>query len=147
MPAGAAGSNPIYAALDTLNLRSAVTFTGFADDADLPALYTLARAVALPSLDEGFGLPVLEAMACGTPVVTFDLSSLPEVAGDAALLIDPLDVRALAEALRPLLTDEPLRAELRARGLARASAFTWQRSARQLLDVYALMLSMPTAAL
>lgn len=139
--------DPIYESLDRLNLRGAVTFTGFADDADLPALYTLARAVALPSLYEGFGLPVLEAMACGTPVVTSTISSLPEVAGDAALLVDPLDIDALAAALRQLLADESLRAGLRARGLARAATFTWERSARQLLEVYAHMLSADLPAL
>lgn len=139
--------DPIYEALDRFNLRGAVTFTGFADDVDLPAIYTLAHVVALPSLYEGFGLPVLEAMACGTPVVTSNVSSLPEVAGDAALLIDPLDVHTLTAALRQLLTDENLRADLRARGLARATAFTWERSARQLLEVYAHMLSTALPAL
>ncbi len=133
--------DPIYAALERFGLTNAVRFTGFAEDSDLPALYTLAVLAALPSLYEGFGLPVLEAMACGTPVVTSTVSSLPEVAGDAALMVDPLDVGAVAEALRRLLTDEALRGDLRARGLARAATFTWDRSARQLLDVYALMLS------
>lgn len=139
--------DPIYAALDQYGLRNAVHFTGFADDADLPALYTQARVVALPSLYEGFGLPVLEAMACGTPVVTSTVSSLPEVAGDAALMVDPLDVGALVEALRRLLTDDVLRHDLQARGLARAATFTWERSARRLLDVYALMLSGAAPAL
>jgi glycosyltransferase involved in cell wall biosynthesis len=133
--------DPIYAALDAHGLRKAVVFTGFADDADLPALYSLARAVALPSLYEGFGLPVLEAMACGTPVVTSNVSSLPEVAGDAALLINPLDVDALTSALDRLLTDESLRGTLRERGFARAAAFTWERAAKQLLGVYSQMLS------
>ena len=139
--------NPIYATLDAHGLRDAVTFTGFADDADLPALYTLARAVALPSLYEGFGLPVLEAMACGTPVVTSNVSSLPEVAGDAALLVDPLDEDALDAALRRLLMDEALRASLRERGLARAATFTWERAARQLHTVYTQMLSGVSPAL
>lgn len=139
--------DPIYAALDQYKLRDAVVFTGFARDEDLPALYSLARAVALPSLYEGFGLPVLEAMACGTPVVTSNLSSLPEVAGDAALLVDPLDVDALTDALRRLISDESLRASLRQRGLARAAAFTWERAARQLLGVYSQMLSGETPAL
>jgi len=139
--------DPIYAALDQFGLREAVVFTGFADDADLPALYSLARAVALPSLYEGFGLPVLEAMACGTPVVTSNLSSLPEVAGDAALLVNPLDVDELTDALQRLVSDEPLRAALRERGLARAATFTWERAARQLRDVYSQMLSAHTPAL
>ena len=139
--------DPIYAALNRFGLQDAVVFTGFAADDDLPALYTLAHAVALPSLYEGFGLPVLEAMACGTPVVTSKLSSLPEVAGDAALLVDPLDVDALTAALRRLVTDESLRATLRERGLARAATFTWERAARQLLGVYSQMLSRQTPAL
>ena len=139
--------DPIYSALDQFGLREAVVFTGFADDADLPALYTLARAVALPSLYEGFGLPVLEAMACGTPVVTSNLSSLPEVAGDAALLVNPLDVDDLTAALQRLISDEALRATLRERGLARAATFTWERAARQLLGIYTQMLSAETPAL
>jgi glycosyltransferase involved in cell wall biosynthesis len=139
--------DPIYAVIDRLDLRGSVTFTGFAEDDDLPSLYSLAQVVALPSLYEGFGLPVLEAMACGTPVVTSDVSSLPEVAGDAALLVDPLDVDSLTDSLRRLLEDDALRAGLRARGLARAASFTWERSARQLLEVYALMLSSAPPAL
>jgi glycosyltransferase involved in cell wall biosynthesis len=139
--------DPIYAALDEHSLRDAVVFTGFAVDEDLPALYSLARVVALPSLYEGFGLPVLEAMACGTPVVTSNVSSLPEVAGDAALLVDPLDVAALTESLRRLLTDETLRADLITRGRGRAASFTWERAARQLLGVYTQMLFTPTPTL
>lgn len=139
--------DPIYTALDQFGLREAVIFTGFADDADLPALYTLAHVVALPSLYEGFGLPVLEAMACGTPVVTSNLSSLPEVAGEAALLVNPLDVDELTDALKRLISDEALRAALRERGLARSEPFTWERAARQLRDIYSQMLSARTPAL
>jgi glycosyltransferase involved in cell wall biosynthesis len=128
--------DPIYAAVDTLRLREHVHFIGFADDADLPALYTEARALAFPSLYEGFGLPILEAMACGTPVVTANISSMPEAAGEAALLIDPLDVEALAAALTTILTDEALRAALIARGHSQAARFTWARAAQQLLGIY-----------
>jgi len=110
--------------------------TGFVDDADLPALYSAAEVFAFPSLYEGFGLPVLEAMACGTPVVTSDLSSLPEVAGDAALLIDPLDVEALADALWRLTSESQLRQQLIQAGRTRAGQFTWRKAALQLLDVY-----------
>jgi len=136
--------DPIYAALDTLKLREHVRFIGFADDADLPALYSEARALAFPSLYEGFGLPILEAMACGTPVVTADVSSMPEAAGDAALLVDPYDVDALADALARLLCDESLCANLIARGHAQAARFTWARAARELLAVYDTLLKSPS---
>ena len=126
----------IFAAVERLGLRERVTFMGFVDDADLPALYTAARILAYPSLYEGFGLPMLEAMACGTPVVASTASCLPEVAGDAALLIDPYDVAALAEALTRAHTDEPLRATLIDLGRRRAAGFRWDESARQLIALY-----------
>jgi len=96
---------PIYRAVEEHGLAERVHFVGFARDVDLPALYSEAVCLAYPSLYEGIGLPVLEAMACGTPVVTSNLSSMPEIAGDAALLIDPYDVEALTNALRRLLAD------------------------------------------
>ncbi len=102
---------------------------------DLPALYRGARLVAIPSLAEGFGLPALEAMACGTPVVAANTSSIPEVVGDAGLLVDPRDEDAIADAILRLLTDEPLQRELIARGLTRAACFSWERTARQVLAV------------
>src|SRR5262247_186903 len=114
-----------------------VILTGYVADEDLPALYRAARAFVYPSLFEGFGLPPLEAMACGTPVVTSDVSSLPEVTGAAALLVDPLDVDALADAIRRLWTDEDLRRDLRARGLSRVRRYTWDATARLTLEVYA----------
>lgn len=104
--------------------------------ADLAALYSGARLLALPSHYEGFGLTALEAMACGTPPIVSDRSSLPEVVGDAGLLVDPGDPDALADALRRLLTDDALRDELSARGLKRAAEFTWQRTAAVVLDTY-----------
>jgi glycosyltransferase involved in cell wall biosynthesis len=112
-----------------------VRLLGHVDQQDLPALISGARALVMPSLYEGFGFPVLEAMACGTPVVASNVSSLPEVAGDAALLVDPHDTDALADALARILTDEGLRAELRRRGLQRARQFTWQRAARRTLTI------------
>ncbi len=127
---------PIYAVVDALNMRDRVHFIGFADDADLPVLYSAARCFAFPSLYEGFGLPVLEAMACGAPVVTSNVSSLVEVAGQAALLVDPLSVDDIGAALARLLADEPLRARLIEEGLSQAAQFTWERAARQLLDIY-----------
>jgi alpha-1,3-rhamnosyl/mannosyltransferase len=105
------------------------------DDEDLPALYRGAALFAFPSLYEGFGLPVLEAMACGIPVVCSNTSSLPEVAGNAALLVDPLDVDGLSAALHRALEDRELRKRMVDRGLAQAARFTWERSARQLRDV------------
>lgn len=113
-----------------------------------PALHAGARAFVYPSLYEGFGFPPLEAMACGTPVLTSNVSSLPEVVGDAALLVDPEDVSALAEGLTRLWGDDRLRDELRARGLARAREFSWDRTARLTLDVYRSVLDeAPRAAL
>jgi glycosyltransferase involved in cell wall biosynthesis len=113
-----------------------VRILGFVDDADLPALYRNAALFALPSLYEGFGLPVLEAMACGTPVVCSNISSLPEVAGDAALMVDPFDIDGLAEAMTRTLEDAGLRQRMIAKGLAQAARFTWAESARQLLGVF-----------
>ena len=113
-----------------------VRMLGFVDDADLPALYHGASLFVFPSLYEGFGLPVLEAMACGVPVVCSDASSLPEVAGDAALPVDPLDTGGLAEAMARALEDAELRREMTAKGIARAARFTWEQAARQLLAAF-----------
>ncbi len=126
----------IFAAVKRLGLKDRVHFIGFADDADLPALYSAARCLAFPSLYEGFGLPVLEAMACGTPVVTSNVSSLVEVAGDATLLVDPFSVEQITAALTRLLKDEALRTTLVERGYTQASRFTWEKAAVQLRDVY-----------
>ncbi len=114
-----------------------VRFLGRVAEADLPALYSAATAFCYPSRYEGFGLPPLEALACGTPVVCSDRSALPEVVGDAALLVDPDDPRAITAALGRVLTDEELRRELRGRGLARAAQFTWERAAAATAAVYA----------
>jgi glycosyltransferase involved in cell wall biosynthesis len=113
-----------------------VILTGYVADEDLPALYRAARAFVYPSLFEGFGLPPLEAMASGTPVVTSDVSSLPEITGDAALLIDPNDERALANALIEIMNNDRLRAELREKGLAQAKKFTWRDAAEKTLRLY-----------
>jgi glycosyltransferase involved in cell wall biosynthesis len=129
----------LFERVETLGLRDEVRFLGFVDDADLPALYNLARVFAFPSLYEGFGIPPLEAMACGVPVVCSDASSLPEAVGDAALTVDPLDVAGLAEAIHRAIEDESLRASLVARGQTRAAAFTWSKAARKLLAVYTHM--------
>jgi glycosyltransferase involved in cell wall biosynthesis len=113
----------------SLGLGDAVTIVGYVDRADLEGLYAAAAAFVFPSLTEGFGMPVLEAMARGVPVVTSSVSSLPEVAGDAALLVDPTSVDAIADATARVLTDAPERERLVAAGLRRPAAFTWERSA------------------
>ncbi len=119
-----------------LGLEKHVHWTGYVPAAVLPALYSAAEVFVFPSRYEGFGLPPLEAMACGTPVVSSSAAALPEVVGDAGLLVPPDDVPALAGALQRVLAEPALRAELRARGLRHASAFTWQRTAAQTRAVY-----------
>ena len=113
-----------------------VRLLGFVPDGDLPALYSLAEVFAFPSLYEGFGLPVLEAMACGTPVICSNTSSLPEVAGEAALQIAPTDVQEWARALEQIGSNSALRASLRERGLKQAARFTWENTARQTYAIY-----------
>ncbi len=113
-----------------------VHLLGFAEDEQLPALYGGARMLLMPSLYEGFGLPVLEAMACGTPVITSNLSSLPEVAGEAALLVDPYDVSAIGAAIRAIDRDAETRKRLVAAGFQQATKFTWTRAAAQLRTIY-----------
>lgn len=118
-------------------------FTGYVADADLPALYAGADLFVYPSLYEGFGLPPLEAMACGTAVLTSSTSALPEVVGDAGRTVDPLDEQALAEEMRSLLRDPHLRRELGERGIRRAAGFTWEATARQTIEAYRLVLDAP----
>jgi len=125
----------IFRRVEELGLEGQVVFTGYVADEDLPALFSGARLFVFPSLYEGFGLPVLEAMACGVPVVCSNASSLPEVADDAALLFDPLDVVGMAAAMERVLGDERLRAKLVERGLKRARGFSWEKCARQTLAV------------
>ncbi|MFZ2488200.1 MAG: glycosyltransferase family 1 protein [Anaerolineae bacterium] len=127
----------IFRAVQQAGLAGRVLFPGYVDDADLPALYSAATVFVYPSLYEGFGLPPLEAMACGTPVISTNAASLPEVVGDAALTITPTDTEALAAALRAVLADAALRTDLRTRGLARAAQFSWDRCARDTMQVYA----------
>lgn len=129
-----------YQRMNDLRLAEQVTLLGPFPDPDLPALYAAADVLAFPSLYEGFGLPVLEAMACGTPVVAGNTSSFPEVAGDAGLLVAPEDVQALTEAVARALADADLRAEMRDKGLAQAARFTWERAAQQTLDLYRAVL-------
>lgn len=118
------------------HLHKYVRFLGFVPLETLAVLYRLAGVFVFPSLYEGFGLPPLEAMASGTPVVTSNVSSLPEVVGDAAILVDPYDSEAIAEGMRRALTDQELRADLRARGLARVKQYSWARSVQRVWEIY-----------
>jgi glycosyltransferase involved in cell wall biosynthesis len=126
----------LFATVEALGLSKVVTFAGYVTDDELPLWYNAATALAYPSVYEGFGLPVLEAQACGTPVLTSNASSLPEAAGDAGLMVDPYDTDALAAGLHRLLTDESLQCELRERGLVHARQFSWPRTARETAGVY-----------
>jgi glycosyltransferase involved in cell wall biosynthesis len=117
-------------------LSADIRFTGYVADEDLNALYSGATCFVYPSYFEGFGLPILEAMKCGTPVIAGNRTSIPEVAGEAALLFDPFDVQSLVEALRRILNDSEYRETLSARGLQRANEFSWQTTARLTLAVY-----------
>ncbi len=120
---------PIFELVGELGLRERVRFAGFVPREDLAAWYNAATALVYPSLYEGFGLPPLEALQCGTPVITSNTSSLPEVVGDAALTVDPTSVAALGDALVRIATDAALREELRSRGPAQAARFSWERTA------------------
>jgi glycosyltransferase involved in cell wall biosynthesis len=127
---------PLHREIARLGIAGDVVFSGYVPADDLPALYSAADAMAFPSLYEGFGLPVIEAMACGAPVVTSNSSSLTEVAGDAAMLIDPLSVESIAGGLRRVLCEPGVRDELARRGPERASYFTWEKTARATISVY-----------
>jgi glycosyltransferase involved in cell wall biosynthesis len=130
------GSDEILARIENSPARGRIRVLGYATNSELAACYARAMVFAFPSLDEGFGMPVVEAMAAGTPVVASNSSALPEVAGDAALLVDPLDTAALGQALRDLAEKRELREELALRGRERASLFTWENAVRQTWDVY-----------
>jgi glycosyltransferase involved in cell wall biosynthesis len=117
-------------------LHKYVRFLGYLPEETLAVMYRLAAVFVFPSLYEGFGLPPLEAMASGTPVVTSNVSSLPEVAGDAAILVDPYDPAAIAEGMYAVLTDERMRRELRRKGLERARQFSWESSVRRVREIY-----------
>jgi glycosyltransferase involved in cell wall biosynthesis len=119
-----------------LEVSDSVILTGYVREGDLPALYSGALCFVYPSYFEGFGLPPLEAMKCGAPVIVGNKTSLPEVVGDAGVLIDPFDVDELASAIQRVITDSNLRAQLRVKGLERAKLFDWQETARQTLSVY-----------
>jgi len=124
------------ALIDRLGIEQRVQHLGMVPAEDLPGVYADADLLLMPSFHEGFGLPVLEAMACGTPVVASNQGSLPEVVGEAGLLVEPTEVEQIAAAAERLLTGDRLRADLRKKGLERARAFTWERTARETLAVY-----------
>ncbi|MCL4255841.1 MAG: glycosyltransferase family 4 protein [Anaerolineae bacterium] len=129
-----------YATIQQTGMTDYVHVTGFVADEDLPALYSGAVCMAYPSLYEGFGIPVLEAMACGVPVLTSTTSSLPEVAGDSAILVNPYDIDAIQDGLERLISDQDLRETLSQKGLSQAQKFTWEQSARQLKRLYTQLL-------
>jgi glycosyltransferase involved in cell wall biosynthesis len=126
----------VFALVESLGLRDDVIFPGYLPQADLPMWYNAATIFVYPSLFEGFGLPVLEAMACGTPVITSKASSLPEVAGEAGMLVDPTDVDNLSYALERVFNDLTLRDSMRQKGLAQSAKFSWHKAATETLEVY-----------
>jgi glycosyltransferase involved in cell wall biosynthesis len=130
------GYQPLVDLVERLGLVECIRLPGYVPDDDLAALYSGADVFVFPSIHEGFGLPVIEAMACGAPVICSDRSALPEITDGAAILVDPGDRAALTRAIARVLDDHSLQAQLRARGLARAAAFTWERTARATLAVY-----------
>lgn len=133
--------DPIYATITTTGMQDYTHFIGFVDDSDLPALYSSAFSLVFPSLYEGFGLPILEAMSTDTPVVTTNVSSLPEVAGNAALMVeDPYNVNEIAANIQQLLDNPELCQTLINKGREQVKKFTWQKAARQLRQIYADML-------
>jgi glycosyltransferase involved in cell wall biosynthesis len=134
------GYTSVMEAIERSPARDRIRVLGYVSDDDLPALLTGAVVVAYVSLYEGFGLPVLEAMTCGAPVLTSNVSSMPEVAGDAAVLVDPRDVPEISRGLTVLINeDEEGRAQHRTAGFARASLFSWERAAREMQTVYGLL--------
>lgn len=124
------------AAVKTSGIADRITFTGFVTEQELDQLLRRAQLLIYPSLYEGFGIPILEAMKVGTPVVTSNVTAMPEVAGDAAQLVNPIDISAMAAAMNRVLKDEQLREEMRRKGYARASSYSWDKSCKQYLQVY-----------
>ncbi|MGZ4874240.1 MAG: glycosyltransferase family 4 protein [Candidatus Angelobacter sp.] len=133
---GMIGADEIHETILQLELSESVVLTGRVADEYLPGLYAQASLLVMPSLYEGFGFPVLESMAAGTPVVASNISSLPEVAGDAAILVSPHEVEGLANAIADVLFNPGVAAELRSKGLSRAQQFNWQRTAAETIQVY-----------
>jgi glycosyltransferase involved in cell wall biosynthesis len=137
-------SGPLEEALNDPVLADRVHVTGYVDDADLPALYSGARLFVYPSLEEGFGLPPLEAMACGTPVLSSNVSSTAEILEGAAVLVDPLDEAAIADGMRAILDDAQRRAALTGDGLRHAAKFRWEDVAAQTIASYEACMAQAT---
>ena len=135
------GSDQVLDQIKLLGLQDRILFTGYVPESDLPIVYNLASLAVYPTRYEGFGLPALEAMACGVPLITTAVSSLPEIVGEAGLLIPAQDEQALAQALLKLATDQDLQQQYRKRGPEQAAQFTWQRTAQQTLQVYRSVLA------
>ena len=116
--------------------NDAITTTGFVDEPELPLFYAGALCYCIPSLSEGFGLPPLEAMACGTPVISSDVSAMPEILGDAPLYFDPYNIDSIAKAMTKIVSDEKLRKELSKKGLEQAKKYSWDKTGEMTLEVY-----------
>jgi len=127
---------PLVSEIEKMDLKNQVYFPGYIGPTDLVYFYNLAEVFLFPSLYEGFGLPVLEAMACGCPVITSNISALPEVVGDAAILVNPYSVEEISTAMEKVLTNKTLRLELAEKGLKRAREFSWEKNARETLELY-----------
>ena len=130
------GFQEIFQKVRDLGLARRVVFTGYAPEEDLPALYNLADVFVCPSFYEGFGFPILEAMACGTPVIASAVSSLPEIGGDAPLYMDPQNTDEIVRSIKRVLEEDGLRNDMRQRGLARAQKFSWEAAARQTIQLW-----------
>ena len=121
---------------EKFGIKDSLVFTGFISDEDLKTIYSEAEALLFVSFYEGFGIPILEAMECGTPVITSNISSMPEVAGDAALLVNPHNIKEIAEKMNNIANSEILRKQLIENGFKRVKEFSWERTARETLKVY-----------
>ena len=129
-------SSEVFKMVEALDLRSQVLFPGYVSDPDLVCFYNAAALFVYPSVYEGFGLPILEAMSCGTPVVTSNISSMPEVAGEAALLVNPHDINEISDAISRIISDSQFADELSSRGQKKAANFSWLNTASKTIDVY-----------
>ncbi len=126
---------PIFEKVKSLKLEDKVIFTGYVPDSDLPTLISGAMIYVLPSLWEGFGIPVIEAQACGVPTVVSKTSSLPEIVGDSSILVDPESVNSIASGIKKILTDDKTRSDLIKKGFANIKRFSWEKCARETLTV------------